>query len=84
MADIFNNNTKPEDDQPNGDTVHTANETTSILGSYVGDDKKYKTPEEEKSTGKYSDSGGSRSTPCTCTCPCSAGEQAWGRRKSGW
>ena len=44
MADIFNKT--PEDDQPNGDTIHTANETPSILGSYVGDDKKYKTPEE--------------------------------------
>ena len=46
MADIFNNNTKPEDDQPNGDTIHTANETTSLLESYVGDGKKYKSPEE--------------------------------------
>jgi hypothetical protein len=46
VADIFNNNTKPEDDQPNGDTIHTANETTSLLESYVGDGKKYKSPEE--------------------------------------
>ena len=46
MADIFNNNTKPEEDQPNGDTIHTANETSSLLESYVGDGKKYKSPEE--------------------------------------
>ena len=44
MADIFNKT--PEDDQPNGDTIHTANETTSLLESYVGDGKKYKSPEE--------------------------------------
>jgi hypothetical protein len=44
VADIFNKT--PEDDQPNGDTIHTANETTSLLESYVGDGKKYKSPEE--------------------------------------
>ena len=44
MADIFNKT--PEDDQPNGDTIHTANETPSILGSYVGDELSSGQPEE--------------------------------------